>query len=371
MDKTIPVLYENKFSYNVIIEFNFDNLIENINSIKSEKYDKICVFTDDNVSNLYLDKIVKILNDEYNVVITFVLPHGEENKQLHHIEKLYELLIGNHFTRKDLLIALGGGVVGDMCGFAAATYLRGIDFIQIPTTLLSQVDSSIGGKTGVDYMAYKNMIGAFYMPKLVYINLNTLKSLSIEQMACGMGEVIKYGLIMDSSFYYWLSSVDGGLSGLSDDDIFRIVHTCILCKKKVVEEDPREKGVRSYLNFGHTIGHAIEKLSGFRLYHGQCVAIGMVAAMYLSAYPDGMSDIKESDIAGCIDILTKYELPSTVPHEISSGFNAYDIVSAMKSDKKADSGKIKFIILREIGKAAPYIDFSDDDFIRALSTIMP
>ena len=159
MDKIIPVSYENKFSYNIIFENNFENLVRNINTIKPEKYDKICIFTDDNVSKLYLKEVADKLSLEYREVLTFVMPHGEENKQLEIIEKLYVYLIENRFTRKDLLVALGGGVIGDMCGFAAATYLRGIDFIQIPTTLLSQVDSSIGGKTGVDYLKYKNMIG--------------------------------------------------------------------------------------------------------------------------------------------------------------------------------------------------------------------
>ena len=367
MDKIIPVTYENKFSYNIILENNFENLTRNINSIKRKKYDKICVFTDDNVSELYLREVTDKLSAEYRLVLTFIIPHGEENKQLGIIEKLYEYLIGNHFTRQDLLVALGGGVVGDMCGFAAATYLRGIDFIQIPTTLLSQVDSSIGGKTGVDYQSYKNMIGAFYMPRLVYINLNTLSSLSRDQFSCGMGEVIKYGLIMDSNFYNWLSERD--IDSLSEEDIFYMVRTCILCKKKIVEEDPKEMGVRSYLNFGHTIGHAIEKLSGFKLFHGQCVAIGMIAAMRLSSYYNSISDITAPDIDKAMDVLRRYELPVSIPSDIE-GVLGSDVLSAMKSDKKADANKIKFIILKTVGQADSYMDFTDDDFMKAINTIM-
>ena len=367
MEKIIPVSYENKFSYNIILEYNFENLTRNIKTIKPEKYDKICVFTDDNVSGLYLQEVVDVLSREYNNVITFIMPHGEANKQLDIIEKLYEYLIGNRFTRKDLLIALGGGVIGDMCGFAAATYLRGIDFIQIPTTLLSQVDSSIGGKTGVDLLSYKNMIGAFYMPKLVYINLDTLKSLPREQFSCGMGEVIKYGLIMDASFYDWLSDRD--IDSLSDEDIFYMVRTCIMCKKKIVEEDPKEIGVRSYLNFGHTIGHAIEKLSGFKLFHGQCVAIGMIAAMRLSSYYNSMFAVFDSDIENAINLLQKYDLPVSVPTEYLD-YSADDVVTAMKSDKKADAGRLKFIVLKSIGEAGSYMDFSDEDFVKVIKTVL-
>ncbi len=367
MEKTIPVCYENKFCYNIIIGNDFLDLINNINSIKSKKYDKICVFTDDNVSKLYLDEITELLSAEYNLVITFIMPHGEQNKQLGVVEKLYEHLIGNRFDRNDLLIALGGGVVGDMCGFAAATYLRGIDFIQIPTTLLSQVDSSIGGKTGVDYLSYKNMIGAFYMPKLVYINLNNLKSLPMDQLSCGMGEVIKYGLIMDRDFYTWLDSDDRNINNLSDEDILHIVNTCILCKKEIVEEDPKEHGVRSYLNFGHTIGHAIEKLSGFSLFHGQCVAIGMVAAMYLSLKRGALS---ENDIENCKKLLIKYSLPYEIPNDLSD-MSTEEIISTMKSDKKASAGKIKFTVLKSIGEADSYMEYTDEDFKYAIDMIRP
>ena len=370
MENIIPVSCENKFSYNIILEYNFENLVRNIKSIKREKYDKICVFTDDNVAEQYLKEVVDRLSVEYSVVITFIMPHGEANKQLDIVEKLYECLIENRFSRKDLLVALGGGVIGDMCGFAAATYLRGIDFIQIPTTLLSQVDSSIGGKTGVDFLKYKNMIGAFYMPKLVYINLNSLRSLPDDQFSCGMGEVIKYGLIMDAGFYGWLLDHNGGIGTLSDDDIFKIVKTCVLCKKKVVEEDPKEQGVRSYLNFGHTIGHAVENLSDFSLFHGQCVAIGMVAAMYISTYHAGMSDITMKDIEKLKAVLTNFGLPYEMPSDIIRS-TPEDILSVMMSDKKAVGKRIKFIILSSIGCADSYMDFSDEDYISAIREIMP
>ena len=365
MEKTVPVYNENKFSYNIIIRDDFSELTKNINSIKPEKYDKICVFTDDNVSGLYLDEVVGILSAEYNKVITFVMPSGEENKQLKVVEKLYEELIGNHFARHDLLLALGGGVVGDMCGFAAATYLRGIDFVQVPTTLLSQVDSSIGGKTGVDYLDYKNMIGAFYMPKLVYINLSTLKTLSKELISCGMGEVIKYGMIMDADFVAWLTD-QGSIDDLSDFSY--IVEKCILCKKDVVEKDPKEKGIRAYLNFGHTIGHAVEKLSGFGLYHGQCVAIGMVAALYLSLHYCSDSKVTSDDMDRLVALLKAYDLPVSLTSE-NFDIKCRDVMDAMRSDKKADASGIRFVVLKEVGEASIYTGFKDEEFMDALKFI--
>ena len=362
MPKILPVKYEDEFCYNIIFDQSFANLVENIILIKREKYDKICIVTDDIVEKLYLNEIETVLRDKFNCVITQSLPNGEKSKQLSNIEKLYEELIRNHFTRSDLLIALGGGVIGDMTGFCAATYLRGIDFIQIPTTLLSQVDSSIGGKTGVDYLSYKNMVGAFYMPKLVYINLNVLKSLSKEQFACGMGEVIKYGCISDADFFQWLGENEDQIQALRYEALEHMVYTCCDIKRQVVEIDPKEHGIRSYLNFGHTIGHAIEKLSDFRLYHGQCVAIGMIAAAYLSVM---LGRISETDLKALIDVLQSYDLPIK-----TSGMSAEDVYQATRSDKKMSGDKVKFIVLNEIGKADSYTDFTKEDLLKGISYVL-
>ena len=362
MQKILPVNYDNEFCYNIIFNNSFDDLYDNIIKIKSNKYEKICIVTDDVVEGLYLKELKSTLLNKYNEVITFTFPHGENYKQISSIEKLYQYLIENHFTRSDCLIALGGGVVGDMTGFAAATYLRGIDFIQIPTTLLSQVDSSIGGKTGVDFLSYKNMVGAFYMPKLVYINLNVLRSLPKEQFACGMGEVIKYGCIMRREFFDWLKDHVAAIQQMDPEALLHMVYTCCECKKEVVEADPLEHGIRSYLNFGHTIGHAIEKLSGFSLFHGQCVSIGMVAASYMSVNK-GFLDSK------CLDQLKELLLLYDLPVH-ARDMDIESVLEATRSDKKMAGDKIKFIVLKDIGRADSYMDFTADDLRQGISYVL-
>lgn len=362
MPRILPVNYENNFCYNIIFDCSFENLSKNIINIESQKYEKICIVTDDNVEKLYLETVKTELEKKFNLVITYVIPNGENSKHLGNIEKLYEDLIQHHFTRNDLLVALGGGVIGDMTGFCAATYLRGIDFVQIPTTLLSQVDSSIGGKTGVDFNGYKNMVGAFYMPRLVYINISVLKSLSSEQFACGMGEVIKHGYIQDKEAYLMLKEQISDVLNRKDDVLEEMVYTSCNIKRRVVEIDPKEKGIRSYLNFGHTIGHAIEKNSNFTLYHGQCVAIGMVAAMYLSVKKGWM---KKSDLDDMISLLTAYHLPVK-----ASNMSLEDVYQATKSDKKMEGSKVKFTVLRDIGVADSYSDFTEEELKEAISFVL-
>ena len=362
MPKILPVKNENKFSYNIILENSFDNLLENIIKIEPNNYGKICIVTDDVVANLYLESVKSILESKFNLVITFTLENGENSKHIGNIEKLYEELIKNHFTRKDLLIALGGGVIGDMTGFCAATYLRGIDFIQIPTTLLSQVDSSIGGKTGVDFKGYKNMVGAFYMPRLVYINTSVLKSLPNEQFACGMGEVIKYGYIWDRNYYDFLKSNVSEIKGFDETLLENMIFTSCDIKRQVVEIDPKEQGIRAYLNFGHTIGHAIEKNSNFSLYHGQCVSIGMVAAMYLSIKKGWIEEAALNDME---NLLSAYDLPIR-----ASGMTVEDVYLATKSDKKMEGAKVKFTVLKEIGKADSYFDFTEEELKEAIAFVL-
>ena len=214
---------------------------------------------------------------------TFIFPAGEKNKNLDTVRTLYEFLIQKHFDRKDVLVALGGGVVGDLCGFAGATYLRGIRFIQVPTTLLSQVDSSIGGKTGVDFDSYKNMVGAFHMPSLVYASTSSLLTLSAEQFASGMGEIVKHGLIKNRDYYQWICEHADAIRERDLKVCEQLILVSCQIKRDVVEKDPTEQGERALLNFGHTLGHAIEKLMNFKLAHGQCVALGCLAAAHISA----------------------------------------------------------------------------------------
>ena len=253
-----------------------------------------------------------------------------------------------------MLIALGGGVVGDMTGFAAATYLRGIDFVQIPTTLLAQVDSSIGGKTGVDFAQYKNMVGAFNQPKLVYMNLDVLKTLPKEQFASGMAEALKSGLIRDQEYFTYLCDEIKAIQSLEHEAILRTVSGSCKIKREVVQNDPKEKGERALLNFGHTIGHAIEKLSDFTLYHGECVALGMVAAAYIS-FKSG--NISKEDLEKIEHIISAYNLPIRLK---TAKMSADDVLAATKSDKKMEDGRVKFVLLHAIGDAYISREVSDE-----------
>ncbi|MBQ7676974.1 MAG: 3-dehydroquinate synthase, partial [Lachnospiraceae bacterium] len=331
---------------------------------KADKSHKICIVTDDRVAGLYLDEVRNELANYYNDVLIFTFPNGEANKTLSTVSDLYEHLITHHFERRDLLVALGGGVVGDLTGFAAATFLRGIDFIQIPTTLLSQVDSSIGGKTGVDFSSYKNMVGAFYMPKLVYIKTAVLKSLPPDQIASGMGEVIKYGLIQRADFFHFLKEAKDAIARLDDEAVAQVIETSCRCKKEVVEIDPKEQGIRAHLNFGHTIGHAIEKLSDFSLSHGECVGLGMIAASYLSMRRGNLS---MDEYRSVIEMLHMYHMPTVVA---LAGVKADDVLAATKSDKKMSGDRIRFILLKEIGYAYIAEDVTDEQLREAIAVVV-
>lgn len=359
--KDLIINYENEPCYEICFRPDFKDLYTVFEKKVNHSYDKICIVTDSNVAKLYLDD-VKSIFDISNEVYSFVFDAGEESKNLNTVSLLYEHLIINKFTRNSLLIALGGGVVGDLTGFAAATFLRGIDFIQIPTTLLSQVDSSVGGKTGVDFNQYKNMVGAFYMPKLVYMNIGTLASLDENNFACGMGEVIKSALIADNDFFLWLKENHESIINKSFDSLEYMVNKCCQIKGHIVEIDPKEKGIRAYLNFGHTIGHAIEKLSNFSLGHGQCVGLGMISAAYLSNKLGYLSAAEVNDI---IMMLQSYSIPTTI-----AGLNSHDILAATKSDKKMNGSKIKFTIIKSLGEANSYLDFTDDDLIWSIEKVL-
>ena len=272
---------EGDFHYPICFEENFSNLAQ---AMRAEGLvdRKICIVTDSNVGPLYESAVEEVLRKVSSDISVFTFEAGEKNKNLDTVSSLYQTLIQNGLDRKSILVALGGGVVGDLTGFGAATYLRGIDFIQIPTTLLAQVDSSVGGKTGVDFQQYKNMVGAFHQPKLVYMNLSTLTTLPAEQFACGMGEILKTGLICDGEFFRFVCREQESIKALDMKLIAAMVRRCCEIKAGVVERDPKEQGERALLNLGHTVGHAVEKLKNFTLLHGQCVGAGLVAAAYLS-----------------------------------------------------------------------------------------
>ena len=333
---------EGDFHYPICFEENFSNLAQ---AIREEGLmdRKICIVTDSNVGPLYESAVEEALRKVSSDISVFTFEAGEKNKNLDTVSSLYQELIQNGLDRKSLLVALGGGVVGDLTGFGAATYLRGIDFIQIPTTLLAQVDSSVGGKTGVDFQQYNNMVGAFHQPRLVYMNLSTLTTLPAEQFACGMGEILKTGLICDGEFFRFVCREQESIKALDMKLIAAMVRRCCEIKAGVVERDPKEQGERALLNLGHTVGHAVEKLKNFTLLHGQCVGAGLVAAAYLSMKRGLLNEQEYQEICrGCAD----YDLPIHV-----DGLIPQDVLAATKKDKKMEQGHIKFILMDGIGKS--------------------
>ena len=357
----LDVKKDGEFCYSIRFEKNFSYLAEEISKLGFVGH-KLCVVTDSNVAPLYLEAVKNALKEKFDLIYEFVIPAGEQNKTLDNIKKLYEYLILNRFDRKDCLVALGGGVIGDMTGYAAATYLRGIDFVQVPTTLLSQVDSSIGGKTGVDFDSYKNMVGAFHMPRLVYMNLSVLNTLSDEQFSCGMGEILKHGLIKNREYFTWCMDNADKIQERDYETLLYMIKESCKIKRDVVEKDPTEKGDRALLNFGHTLGHAVEKLKNFEMLHGQCVAVGAVAAMKLSAM---RGNVLEEDVANSEKCFEKFGLPVR-----AEGITAEQILQISKSDKKMEAGKIKFVLLQEVGNA--YVDktVTDEELMQASKYIL-
>ena len=361
MSERLTINYEKKPCYDIVFAESFAELTEELSKLNiSEK--KVCVVTDSHVKGLYGDEVMSLLAGKCKKNVIYSSPAGEENKTLDTVREAYRFLIEEKFDRKDLLIALGGGVVGDVTGFIAATYLRGVDFVQIPTTLLAQADSSIGGKTGVDFDGFKNMVGAFYMPKLVYMNIATLKTLDDRQFYNGFAEVMKHGLIKDGAFYEWLLDKMYEICDRDTDTLLNMVQKSCMVKKLVVEKDPTEKGDRALLNFGHTIGHAIEKAKNFTLSHGECVALGSVAAAFISWKHEWLSMEEYYEIR---DMFVPFNLPISV-----EGIDPEEILALTKSDKKVEGSKIKFILLKKVGKAVIDLNVTDDDILNAVKEIL-
>ena len=360
MSRKINVLYQNKPCYDICIEDSFGALADALEPFTLADR-KVCIVTDSNVNPLYGAEVEDIVGTISGECMRYVFPAGEESKTLDTVKEIYKFLIENHFNRKDLLIALGGGVVGDLTGYTAATYLRGIEFIQIPTTLLSQADSSIGGKTGVDFDGYKNMVGAFYMPRLVYMNMATLQSLNDRQFYSGFAEVMKSALIKDGNFYEWLIDQMYEICERDVETLSEMVERSCIIKKLVVEKDPLEKGDRALLNFGHTIGHAIEKYMNFTMTHGECVALGCVAAAFISWKKNWLSMEEYYEIR---DMFVPFYLPISIDN-----LDIEKVLQLTKSDKKAENGYIKFILLKKVGKALIDKTVTDDEIREALQEL--
>ena len=360
-EEILQVKRNGDFYYPIYFEEGFDRLAD---AIRIEKLDgrNFCIVTDTNVEPLYAEAVKQVLASVASKISVFVFEAGEKNKNLNTVQQLYKALIENQLDRKSLVVALGGGVVGDLSGFGAATYLRGIDFIQIPTTLLSQVDSSVGGKTGVDFDQYKNMVGAFHQPRMVYMNMNTLKSLPPVEFACGMGEVLKTGLICDAGFYEYVIAEHEAIRALDTGALAKMIRRCCEIKAGVVERDPKEQGERALLNLGHTIGHAVEKLKDFKLLHGQCVAIGLVAAAYISWKRELLSEEEYNKIKeGCL----LYDLPVSV-----DGLDETAVLAATRKDKKMEQGQIKFVLMKGIGKSFIDRSVSDEELMGGIREIL-
>jgi len=301
------------------------------------------VISDDHVAGLYGPALMASLSAAGVAAELITFPRGEENKNLQTMARLASELAGRGFDRGDALIALGGGVTGDITGFLASMYMRGIPFVQVPTTLLAQVDSSVGGKTGVDIPEGKNLVGAFYQPKAVYIDTDVLQTLPQVELQGGLAEVIRYGVIRDGDFFKFLDEQRDAVFKLENGVITRLIAGCCEIKAKVVELDEREGGIRRILNYGHTIGHAVEAASDFKIIHGLAVAIGMCAAAELAVKSGVLSAEQAKSIR---ELIRKYGLPTSIPPEL----DRERIKKYVLSDKKTVGGHVFYVLPEGIGK---------------------
>jgi len=315
---------------------------------------RLKLVTDDNVAPLYLEHVLKALNLKEEDVL--ILPAGEDQKSWGNAERVLDWMLASRLNRDGVLVALGGGVIGDMTGFAAAVYQRGIDFIQIPTTLLAQVDSSVGGKTGINHPRGKNMIGAFHQPRLVLADITTLRTLPQRELLAGIAEIIKYGMLADSDFFKWLEQRLDDLLILDTDALTKAIYRSCELKARIVAQDERESlaggaGPRALLNLGHTFGHAIETYTGYTQWlHGEAVATGLCMAADLSARLGWMT---AKDAERCVKLVARAGLPTKPP----AGMKPDEFLELMGHDKKVAAGKLRLVLMRGIGLAVVSGDF--------------
>ena len=325
---------------------------------------RVAIVTNPTVAVLYLDALTQALTQAGVAVLPVTVPDGELFKTWQTLNGIFDSLLSNRCERKTTLIALGGGVIGDLAGFAAAVYLRGVPFIQIPTTLLAQVDSSVGGKTGINHPLGKNMIGAFHQPRLVLADMATLGTLPPRELSAGLAEVIKYGLILDAAFFDWLESNIDRLVARDPEALIHAVQRSCEIKAEVVAQDERESGVRALLNLGHTFGHAIEAgLSYGTWLHGEAVAAGTVQAARLS---QRLGFLGEVDVERIVALLRRAHLPAAAP---DLGVARY--LELMGLDKKVEGGRLRLVLLRRIGEAYVSTDFPETDLRAVLAASCP
>lgn len=334
----VKIKSKNEIKYNILIK---NGILKNTGKLVKKLLigERVLIVTDNIVANLYIDKIKKSLEKKNIITSVCVLENGEANKNIEGISNIYSTLAKNELSRKDMIIALGGGVVGDMAGYAAATWMRGVDFIQIPTTLLACIDSSVGGKTGINIAEGKNLVGAFHSPKLVIIDSETLESLPKREFNAGMSEIVKHALLFDEKL---LEIIENHYNKNEKLDIDYILKRNCELKSHIVQIDYKEKKERMFLNFGHTIGHSVENASGYGvLLHGEAVAIGMIFAI---EYGIKLGITKNKNILERVkNILSNIGLPINIPENIN-------LKEAIKLDKKRNNEKINFVFLEDIGK---------------------
>lgn len=321
---------------------------------------KSFVISDQTTFRLYGEKLIDILfesglNPSYTIV-----PDGEQSKSLKMSTQLYEELNKHGVDRKSVIISLGGGMIGDLAGFVAASYMRGIPFVQIPTTLLAQADSSIGGKVAVNHLVCKNMIGFFYQPDMVFTDVNVLKTLPQREFNSGVAEIIGHGMILDENYFSWIENNLDMIKQLNSETLIRLIYGSCRIKKSVVESDEHDNGYRAILNFGHTIGHALETITEYKRYqHGEAVAIGMAQ---VSLFAESMGLISRHDVNRLINLIKRFDMPVELPSDI----NAYTILEAMKMDKKSINHKAKLIMPTRVGEVQIVSDWKERDLIRVL-----
>ncbi len=318
------------------------------------------IVTNPRIGKLYAERVVESLQSAGITGHVIMIPAGERYKTLSTVRGVYEKMLDHRIDRTGMVIGLGGGVVGDLAGFVAATYLRGIDFVQMPTSLLAQVDASVGGKVGVDLPRGKNLVGAFYQPKIVLADTGTLRTLPKSQYRSGLAEVIKHGIILDSGYYAYLEQNLPAIMSLDAEPLRHVVQRSVELKASVVTQDERESGLRAILNFGHTVGHAVESLTGYkRLLHGEGVAIGMVTSAFIS---QEMGLLDDSITWRIVELLRRAGLP----HRPPEGISPEAVIQAMKLDKKVAHGKLRFVLVNEIGSAVVSEDVTPELIAQAL-----
>ena len=346
-------------SYPIYISLDFNDLAK---VISSSKAGKVLVVTDSNVDTLYSEHCFEVINKTGLRCTKFVFPAGEASKNLGTVGGIYQHCKENGFERQDMIIALGGGVVGDLAGFAAATYLRGINFVQVPTSLIAQCDSSVGGKVGVDFQGGKNLVGAFYQPKAVYIDVNTLNTLPEREFVSGFAEVIKHGAIQDKDFFRYLEDNCEEILARKEGVMSYVVRTNCSIKARIVEIDEKESDLRAILNFGHTVGHAIESVLDFSLLHGECIALGMISACNIA---ENLGIADKQNLERIMKLLSNLKLPTYY-----KGLNIERVYKQMYLDKKISGGKLNFILPRKIGEVVQSNEVPESMIIQSIEALL-